>query len=315
MSNHRDRATSSDARALLGSLLLTSIPPHNDEADALLRTLLATPLSADQQLKPAVLWRPDAQRQTVMQEIRQRDRLDSVLARAERTLLIVAIVALGAWALLVPGSGWLHDTYARPRLPGVAQQPTIALPTPMNQVVAATPPAYQATARPVNDPDRDALVPIEEEDFLVPSTMVGAKQVVALPAQPSHLLLPSIGVDTSVVEVFYIDDEWQVAQYAAGYLNGSGLPGEANNMVIAGHAGLFGGVFANLHKLAVNDDIYVDAAGWRYHYRVRDSLVVWPTETEYLFATDVPRLTLITCTNWDLQSIVVIADFVGAQPL
>jgi sortase A len=112
-----------------------------------------------------------------------------------------------------------------------------------------------------------------------------------------------------------VDGEWQVADYAAGYLHGTGQPGEIGNVVFAGHAGVLGSVFANLHALNAHDDIYVDAAEWRYHYRVRKSLVAWPTQTEYLLATDIPTLTLITCTNWDLQRVVVIADFIGSQPL
>jgi sortase A len=159
------------------------------------------------------------------------------------------------------------------------------------------------------------LAALPQEGFLAPSHMVDPARLVDLPPQPDHLLLPSISVDTPVKEVFFVDDEWQVAEYAAGYLNGTALPGEVGNMVFSGHAGLFGGVFANLHTLAVNDDVYVDAAGWRYHYRVRKTLVVWPTQSEFLLPTDIPTMTLITCTNWDLQRVVVIADLIGSRPL
>jgi sortase A len=46
-----------------------------------------------------------------------------------------------------------------------------------------------------------------------------------------------------------------VAEYPAGYLHGTGLPGIPRNVVLAGHVGLFGGVFANLGGLQAGDDI------------------------------------------------------------
>jgi sortase A len=106
-----------------------------------------------------------------------------------------------------------------------------------------------------------------------------------------------------------------VAEYAAGYLHGSGLPGDPGNMALAGHAGLFGGVFRDLGGLAAGDEVLVDAAGWRYSYRVRESKAVWPDQIEVLDPTPTATLTLLTCTNWDMQRLIVVADLVAAKPL
>jgi sortase A len=117
-----------------------------------------------------------------------------------------------------------------------------------------------------------------------------------------------------VKEVFVVDGAWQVADYAAGYLNGTGLPGETGNTVLAGHAGLRGAVFRDLGALAPGDTIFLDAAGLRYHYRVRELKSVWPNQTEVLDPTTTATLTLLTCTNWDTQRLVVVADLLESKP-
>jgi sortase A len=135
-------------------------------------------------------------------------------------------------------------------------------------------------------------------------------------ALPTRLIIPTLGLDVPIKEVFIVDDQWEVAEYAAGYLNGSGLPGVPGNLALSGHAGLYGAVFANLGSLNPGDDIFVDAAGVRYHYRLRTASAFWPNQTEVLDSTETPTMTLITCTNWDTQRLVAQADFVdsGAVP-
>jgi sortase A len=141
--------------------------------------------------------------------------------------------------------------------------------------------------------------------------------VIAQPAAsalPSRLIIPALGLDVPIKEVFIVGNQWQVAEYAAGYLNGSGLPGVPGNLALDGHAGLYGAVFANLGALNPGDDIYVDAAGVRYRYRLRTSSTVWPNQADLLDSTKTPTMTLITCTNWDMQRLVAQADYVDSAP-
>jgi sortase A len=133
--------------------------------------------------------------------------------------------------------------------------------------------------------------------------------------RPQRLIIPAIELDTPVKEVYIQDGIWQVADYAAGYHHGSAFPGEPGNTVIAGHAGLRGAVFRSLGTLRAGDDVLLDAGGNRYRYRVREQLSVWPTQTEVMRPTETPVLTLITCTAWDTQRLVVIADLVDTHPL
>jgi LPXTG-site transpeptidase (sortase) family protein len=129
---------------------------------------------------------------------------------------------------------------------------------------------------------------------------------------PTRLIIPALGLDAPIKEVFIVHNQWEIAEYAAGYLNGSGLPGVPGNLAMSGHAGLYGAVFASLGALNPGDDIYVDAAGVRYHYRLRTSSAVWPNQIDVLDSTETPTMTLITCTNWDTQRLVATADYVDS---
>jgi len=150
----------------------------------------------------------------------------------------------------------------------------------------------------------------------VPNTPVIARPAVpnTASARPTRLIIPALGLDVPIKEVFIVNDQWEIAEYAAGYLNGSGLPGVPGNLAMSGHAGLYGAVFASLGALNPGDDIYVDAAGVRYHYRLRTSSAVWPNQIDVLDSTETPTMTLITCTNWDTQRLIATADFVDAGP-
>ena len=101
-----------------------------------------------------------------------------------------------------------------------------------------------------------------EDDFIAPRQRPLDVPVVVAPPQPNRLVIPSLGLDTPVKEVFIVDGAWEVAEYAAGYLHGTGLPGDGNT-VLAGHAGLRGAVFRDIGALNPNDDVFLEAAGWR----------------------------------------------------
>lgn len=354
------QASSPDAETLLQSLLMSPLSrsalprSHTNgrpdfDATALLQSLLITPVPALAHRRPVVLLSSGARHDIKLHGRSQRDRFDVVLARVQRGLLVLSLVALGGWAALGPVGDWLHRRYAQPASYATARQNGVALSAPNRQVTLPLAPRDRSTDpagerakldKPAATLEEDSRAPSQtfdsrdlsanlraeganlnkapatfEENFLAPSQKSDAAPVVDLPPQPNHLIIPSIGVDTPVVEVYYVEESWQVAEYAAGYLTGTGLPGDVGNVVFAGHAGILGSVFANIHALAPNDDIFVDAAGWRYHYRVRKTLVVWPTESEYMLPTDIPTMTLITCTNWDLQRVVVIADLLDSRPL
>lgn len=133
--------------------------------------------------------------------------------------------------------------------------------------------------------------------------------------RPQRIMVPVIELDEKVVEVFIVDDAWQVAEYAAGYMHGTGVAGQGN-MALAGHKGTRGSVFRNLEKLHTGHDIWIDTADTRFHYQVEHTWRVWPTQTEVIEpTTGLPTITLMTCTNWDTQRFIVRAALVGTEPL
>ncbi len=291
-------------------------PPADAASQRLLSDLLHSQ-PEDLRLRPVVLRSLKAQRREVLAPYPLRTWFDRLLTVGERLLGVAVIVFFGWWLIDGYGRDWWH---AR----------SVATPTAAEtrQMVAA--PVAIATA----EPDATLLgasLPVVDErwsrpkvavDYLTPARIYvqplqpTPAPVVAPPQpprdlRPTHLTIAAAGVDSTVVEVFVQDGAWQVADYAVGYHHQTGLAGQSN-MVLAGHKGLRGGVFRHLDRLKPGDAVIVEAAGERFEYRVRTTGNVWPNQIDVMFPTEQPQLTLLTCTNWDTQRLVVVADFIGA---
>lgn len=112
-------------------------------------------------------------------------------------------------------------------------------------------------------------------------------------ARGVRLIIPSIHLDDVVVRGTTYED----LLVAPGLLQGSPLPGDGGNTVIAGHRDTFFRHVADLHQ---GDRIEVKSRGKEYDYRVVKRLIVKPTDTWVLANTPAPQLTLVTCypTFW-----------------
>lgn len=284
--------------------------PHPDNDLDLLDTLLGNDVpSRRDQLRPPRLRSTAEQRRVALGPFLLRTWFDHALHIVERGLVVAAIVAFAYWLIDGYGRDWVHELQTA-RL----AQAEAALPTP-------TPPLRPpTTAPPAAAPHLPAL-PFTTPDMAnnpAPADYMAPQVILALPAaadpRPQRLLMPTIGIDTSIKEIFVVDGVWEVADYAVGYHNGSALPGNIGNTVLSGHAGLRGAVFRDIGQLNPGDDVIVETGGWSYHYRVREQKNVWPTQVEIMDPTPTPVLTLITCTNWDTQRLIVVADLVDARP-
>lgn len=306
------RADGAADKQLLTDLLTAEVAGDDVLLGALLDSEVPSRVAT---LAPARLRSTAEQRTIALKPFRLRTWVDTALHRVEQGLVIAAVAAFGYWFY----DGPLYDWMYAPR--GAAQAAVAPSPTPSLQLPDTAPPAVAARlpALPFTTPNMsaDAAPPSAaapaSPDFLQPQAIPARPQ--ADDPRPRRLLLPSIGVDTGVAEVFVVDGAWQVADYAAGYHNGSALPGSVGNMVMAGHAGLRGAVFRDLGNMKVGDEAVVESAGWRYVYRVREVKSVWPTQVEVMEPTPTAVLTLITCTNWDTQRLIVVADLIDARPL
>lgn len=282
---------------------------HNNEAADLLQALIATPPAAPaKRLAPIALRSATEQRRHALQGFLMRSWVDALLRRAEQLVVLAAVLVFGWWLIDGPVRDWVHD-WQTPAANASASEATLLAQT--KHAFGAAPRVATPSLLPYVPARLADSAPIDE--FLAPRQGVATAPITNAP-QPTRLLIPAIGLDTPTKEVFVVDGAWEVADYAAGYLHGTGLPGEKGNTVLAGHAGLRGGVFRDLGSLTAGDDIYIDAAGWRYHYRVRESFSVAPTQTEVLDPTPNATLTLMTCTNWDTQRLVVVADLLDSKP-
>jgi len=129
---------------------------------------------------------------------------------------------------------------------------------------------------------------------------------------PTRLVLPSLNVDSPVVEVGWktsvqngqLVSEWEVADYAVGFLKTTALPGAPGNTVMAGHNNINGEVFKNLIDLKVGDDVFVYVDQTAYRFVVTQKLLLKeygvPMEqrlqnAQWIAPTNDTRLTLVSC--------------------
>ena len=287
--------------------------PNSHDDGSLLEELLSTPVSdRSSRRRPAQLRSIAQQRNVALRGYRFRGLLDTLLFRFERVLMVVLIGFF---------SFWVYDSYARDWW-YARQNPSTAIPVDWSQIQPGAsaaeidrvlgsrlPSVAPAAVSVAQAPDY--LVPAQR--FVLPPTLPTATPV-PLDQTPLHMFIPALQLQTSIKEVFLRDDGWEVADYAVGYHHGTAYPG-AGNTVTAGHAGLRGGVYARLPELQIGSDIYIETASTRFHYQVSEIKSVWPTQVDVMYPTAEPILTMITCTAWDTQRLVVKANLVDQTPL
>jgi LPXTG-site transpeptidase (sortase) family protein len=131
-------------------------------------------------------------------------------------------------------------------------------------------------------------------------------QAEAEPLEPrpiTHLALPRIGVDTEVVPAPFVvqgdSGNWYVPPYVAGHAEYTAGAGEPGNAVLLGHVTSIslGNVFEKLDRIPKGDVIRVASGNEEFQYRVSDVLRVSRTDVSVLDQTDVPTVSLITCTG------------------
>ena len=146
---------------------------------------------------------------------------------------------------------------------------------------------------------------------------------VTLPA--NRLIIPKIGVDAPVIWNADPSNILGDLQKGVAHYKGTALPNKKNgNVFVTGHSsnyvwdrGQYNRVFANLDKLVAGDLIAVTTDSAEYIYKVKDSVVVRPQQTEVLQQTPTPILSLMTCVpvGTNLRRLVVRSDLLQVIPL
>jgi sortase A len=109
----------------------------------------------------------------------------------------------------------------------------------------------------------------------------------------ARLEAPDLGVD----EIVLAGAEGASLAFGPGHVDGTPLPGDPGNAVLAGHRDTS---FAFLERLALGSVLVVETpAGKRHRYRVVDTRVAQASDRGPFHATAVPALTLVTCYPFD----------------
>ena len=126
--------------------------------------------------------------------------------------------------------------------------------------------------------------------------------------RPVWMVIPRIGVNSSVVNVGVKQGVYQVPPFSVGYHTDSATAGSPGNSVFTGHVISIdeGRVFARLPELRPGDAVYVYTLSERLDWVVEAVATVPNTERRYIQPTDDTRITLYTCTG---QYWPVVGDF------
>ncbi len=137
----------------------------------------------------------------------------------------------------------------------------------------------------------------------------------------ARIQIPKIGVDSIVVNGVSRDD----LRKGPGHYPDTPLPGQEGNAAIAGHRTTYGAPFADLDQLSEGDLIQVTTLQGTFDYRVREQLIVRPSDVAVVEPTPVDpddpsegyeaTLTLTTCNPKysAAQRLVIKADLDDGQ--
>jgi sortase A len=168
-------------------------------------------------------------------------------------LLVIGGIAMLTWCAVVLADAYVSQRIARQSLETISS------------VAAPARPPIPATAPPQPPPS-----------------------IIRRGAAIAALSIPR--VDLSAV-VLHGSDE-QTLRRGPGHVEGTAVPGEAGNVVIAGHRDSF---FRPLRYVRLGDDLFLDTPHGRFQYRVTSLQVVRARDLSVLAPTNEEMLTLITC--------------------
>ena len=190
-------------------------------------------------------------------------------------LLIVAGLAMIAWPVYVTSDSAIAQWSGRRQLARAAQ-------------AAQTVPA-NATVRE----DQDETIVVRKPGTAPASTVAPGTVL-------GQLEVPRLGLSYVLLE----GTDNRTLDRSVGHVEGTGLPGSAGNVAVAGHRDRH---FRKLEWIHRDDQIVLTSpAGARYVYRVEWSRLFKPGDIQVLDESYGPAVTLITCFPF---------EYVGSAPL
>jgi sortase A len=113
-----------------------------------------------------------------------------------------------------------------------------------------------------------------------------------------HQVLGKLSIQKIDLDVMVVPGvEEEDIKHAIGWMTSTGFPGEAGNVVLAGHRShyTYGKFFHRLGEMEIGDQLSLNTHFGSFDYQVREIKVVEPTDLSVLEHTDRSLLTLITC--------------------
>ena len=129
---------------------------------------------------------------------------------------------------------------------------------------------------------------IHAEEIVEASVPPGSFEHPAPGSPLARLRIPKMHLDVAVIEGTRPKDLLK----APGHLEGSALPGESENCILAGHRDLH---FRRLAELRPGDLVELESNGRVFSYHVESFRVISPSQRRVLEPGNEPILTLITC--------------------
>lgn len=183
--------------------------------------------------------------------------------------------------------------------------------------------SYYFFASSIKEKNINMGLPVSSPDYQTIAPQMGVDN--KLISQESKIIIPKISVEAPIVFPQKADNKLILdsLQNGVALYPGTAFPGRAGNVFITGHSsyywwsgGKYNRIFAVLDKLVANDLVYVYHEGKEYVYKVRDSIVVLPSQTEVLNPTASATLSLMTCVpvGTNLKRLVVRADLISSPP-
>jgi sortase A len=133
-----------------------------------------------------------------------------------------------------------------------------------------------------------AVEPVQEPSQPLPTAESSRHPPADIGAAIAALSIPRVQLSAIVLH----GSDARTLQRGPGHLEHTAVPGDAGNIVIAGHRDSF---FRPLRHIRLADDIFLETRDGHYHYRVTSLRVVGPREVSVTAPTSEETLTLITC--------------------
>jgi LPXTG-site transpeptidase (sortase) family protein len=125
----------------------------------------------------------------------------------------------------------------------------------------------------------------------------------------TRVVIPSIDLSAEVVpaDVVAVDGgfTWEVPAFKIGHAETTAGAGQVGNAVLLGHVTSLrsGNVFAELDRVSIGDTVRVFSDADEFQYVVVSTTSVSRSDSSVLQPTDVPSISLITCTGMWLPTI------------